>query len=112
MKINTHRRTVHVAECFLHKKYSYLRTPYITFYVLHSRKSYFCSTSAVAESTFNTSRYRRFPYVRVSFFLFLSFLSKEILYVYRISYVWYSMIACVLVVLVGIIVSLITGELS
>lgn len=50
--------------------------------------------------------------VFLSFFLFLSFLSKEILYVYRISYVWYSMIACVLVVLVGIIVSLITGELS
>lgn len=39
------------------------------------------------------------------------FRSKEILYVYQISYVWYSMIASTLVVLVGIIVSLITGEL-
>ncbi|XP_065294724.1 sodium-coupled monocarboxylate transporter 1-like [Dermacentor albipictus] len=35
--------------------------------------------------------------------------NKEILYVYRISYVWYSMIASMLVVFVGIIVSLITG---
>lgn len=38
------------------------------------------------------------------------FFSKDILYVYRISYVWYSMIASMLVIFVGIIVSLITGE--
>ncbi|KAH6938034.1 hypothetical protein HPB50_006529 [Hyalomma asiaticum] len=35
--------------------------------------------------------------------------NKGILYVYQISYVWYSMIASTLVVLVGIVVSLITG---
>lgn len=40
------------------------------------------------------------------------FRSKDIFYPYRISYVWYSMIACMLVVFVGIAVSLITGELS
>ncbi|KAL3207635.1 hypothetical protein MRX96_010108 [Rhipicephalus microplus] len=35
--------------------------------------------------------------------------SIDIFYPYRISYVWYSMIACMLVVFVGIAVSLITG---
>uniref|UniRef100_A0A224Z1J3 Sodium-coupled monocarboxylate transporter 1-like n=1 Tax=Rhipicephalus zambeziensis TaxID=60191 RepID=A0A224Z1J3_9ACAR len=35
--------------------------------------------------------------------------NKDILVVYRISYVWYSMIGCVLVVIVGLIVSLLTG---
>ncbi|XP_049269824.1 sodium-coupled monocarboxylate transporter 2-like [Rhipicephalus sanguineus] len=38
--------------------------------------------------------------------------NKDIFYAYRISYVWYSMIACMLVVFVGIAVSFITGELS
>ncbi|XP_075748613.1 sodium-coupled monocarboxylate transporter 1-like [Rhipicephalus microplus] len=38
--------------------------------------------------------------------------NKDIFYPYRISYVWYSMIACMLVVFVGIAVSLITGKLS
>nr|XP_037272303.1 sodium-coupled monocarboxylate transporter 1-like [Rhipicephalus microplus] len=35
--------------------------------------------------------------------------NKDILVIYRISYVWYSMIGCVLVVVVGLIVSLLTG---
>lgn len=35
--------------------------------------------------------------------------NKDILFVYRISYVWYSMIGCLVVVIVGLIVSLITG---
>lgn len=35
--------------------------------------------------------------------------NKDILFVYRISYVWYSMIGCFVVVIVGLIVSLITG---
>lgn len=35
--------------------------------------------------------------------------SKDILVIYRISYVWYSMIGCVSVVVVGLIVSLLTG---
>lgn len=35
--------------------------------------------------------------------------NKDILVIYRISYVWYSMIGCVLVVVIGLIVSLLTG---
>ncbi|XP_077515823.1 sodium-coupled monocarboxylate transporter 1-like [Amblyomma americanum] len=35
--------------------------------------------------------------------------NKDILFVYQISYVWYSMIGCVLVVVIGLIVSLLTG---
>lgn len=35
--------------------------------------------------------------------------NKDILFVYRISYVWYSMIGCLVVVIVGLIVSFITG---
>lgn len=35
--------------------------------------------------------------------------NKDILFLYRISYVWYSMIGCVLVVVIGLIVSLLTG---
>lgn len=35
--------------------------------------------------------------------------NKDILVIYRISYVWYSMIGCVLVIVIGLIVSLLTG---
>lgn len=48
--------------------------------------------------------------IRPVFYLFWCRFSKGIPFFYRISYVWYSMIACSLVVIVGIIVSLLTGE--
>lgn len=36
--------------------------------------------------------------------------SKGIMWIYKISYVWYSMIGCFLVVIIGLVVSVLTGE--